>query len=99
MCKELLTKGRHFIPWKTGDPDSHKSLSFTDQTVDLMFFICVALNFVQTGQLEVGHSPVIVFHVNIEPGHLAATVEERELAPGNDWKVCYEAVKSGHEID
>ena len=50
-------------------------------------------------QLEVGHSPVIIFHVNIETGHLAAIDEERELAPGNDWKVCYEAVNSGHEID
>jgi len=47
-----------------------------------------------------GHSSAIIFHVNLEPGHLAAIDEETELARGNDWKVCYEAerlIDSGHE--
>ncbi len=51
---------------------------------DLMLVMCVAFNLVQTGQLEVGHSSAIILYVKVEPGHLAAIDEERELAPGND---------------
>ena len=71
--------------------------------LDLVFFIVVvAFNSVQIDKLR--HSPAIVLHVNVELkrrsptiDHLAAITEERELAPGNDWKVGFGAVDSGHE--